>query len=111
MLESQINLTDVADALELVKDSDSPNNGTDNVILELGKYFAQIRKPEVLYDMWTRDKLSWTKFVRSKNEDEIKDFLVPKVSELLRLLRLLEMYSNSISVLCRTCIIFVMKRH
>lgn len=87
MLESQINLTDVADALELVKDKDSPNNGTDNVILELGKYFATIRKPEVLYDMWTRDKLSWAKFVRSKNEDEIKDFLVPKVSGLLRLLR------------------------
>lgn len=82
MVESQINLTDVGQALELVRDSDSPTFGIDNVILELGKYFATIRKPEILHEMWSRDKLSWATFVRSKNEDEIEKFLVPKVGEL-----------------------------
>lgn len=82
MLESLINLSDVANALELVKDSDSPTNGVDNVIIQLGAYFARIRKPEVLNDMWRIDRLSWTKFVRSyKNEDQIEEkFLVPNVS-------------------------------
>lgn len=82
MLESQITLSEVANALELVKDSDSPTNGVDNVIIQLGAYFERIRKPEVLFDMWRRDKLSWTKFVRSyKNEDQIEEkFLVPNVS-------------------------------
>lgn len=83
MLECPINLTDVAHALELVKPSDSPENGVNNLILELGTYFRKIQKPEVLYNMWHRDKLSWSKFVRGyANEDElIKKFLVPEVSD------------------------------
>lgn len=82
MLESQINLTDVAHALEIVREDDSPTNGVDKVILHLGQYFVKIRQPAVLYESWTRDKLSWAKFVRSyKSEDQLKEkFLVPNVS-------------------------------
>lgn len=119
MLESQINLTDVAHALEIVRDSDSPTSGVDNVILELGKYFAEIRKPEVLFEMWSLDKLSWSKFVlRYDNEDKLKeDFLVPNVSTpgwvggwwLIGVGKFITICFPS--PLCRTCIIFVMNRH
>lgn len=79
MLESQINLTDVAHALEVVEDDEKLG---EELIKVLGKYFVRIRQPKVLFDMWSRDKLSWAKFVRRyKTEDEIKEhFLVPNVS-------------------------------
>lgn len=79
MLDSQINLTDVADALSLVAVSERTNNDVNRVIKEIGKYFVKIGKPEVLAEMWRREKLSWSKFVRGyKSEAEMtKDFLVP----------------------------------
>lgn len=82
MLDSQINLTDVADALSLVAVSERTNNDVNRVIKEIGKYFVKIGKPEVLAEMWRREKLSWSKFVRGyKSEAEMtKDFLVPAVS-------------------------------
>lgn len=82
MLESQITLTDLANALELVAE-DCPRLGED-LILHIGRYFVKIRKPDALFDMWRREKLTWFKFVHSKTrstEDQIRDdFLVPNVS-------------------------------
>lgn len=80
MLESQITLTDLANALELVAE-DWPQLGED-LILHIGRYFVNIRKPDALFDMWRHEKMSWFKFVHSKTtEDQIReDFLVPKVS-------------------------------
>lgn len=68
------------------------------LIENLGKHFVSIQKPQVLFEMWTREKLSWLKFVRGyATEDEIKEkFLVPKVSvECAKLVGHMTMYEPS----------------